>query len=86
MISIERDLIGVVKGLPPKGYIYPEGVLLGCDDNIGATVTAFLRCCAIGYLQSFYAFRTVFDSTVFLFLQFGGKKWKVLYGLSCLHS
>ena len=50
MISIEGDKLGVVKGLPPKGYIYPEGVLLGCDDNIGATVTAFLRCCAIGYL------------------------------------
>ena len=41
MINIEGDMLGAVKGSPPKGYIFPEDVLLGCDDNIGATVTAF---------------------------------------------
>ena len=48
MISIEGDKLGVVKGLPPKGYICPEDVLLGCDENIGATVTAF---CGVALLD-----------------------------------
>ena len=85
MISIERDLLGVVKGLPPKGYIYPEGVLLGCDDNIGATVTAF---CGVALLDICRAlpFARYLIVPCFYFSILEVKKWKVLCGLSCRHS
>lgn len=78
MISADGDSVSVGKGMPPREGNAARVLLLGCDENIGATVTRFV----LRYWISVFVSRCL-GAVIFLYLFSKENLWKVPYGRFC---